>query len=126
MNVSLIVAHPNPDSFNHAISVTCGQTLQARGHRVFYHDLYAERFNPLLPYDEIEDKESVPDDLNKQHQKSDRDDDFDGPFGRIQYGSQDKIGPVIRRGQSDGVKKHDAGQECARSVAERQLPCWIP
>ena len=66
MNVYLIVAHPNPGSFNHAISVTCGQTLQARGHRVFYHDLYAEKFSPLLPFEEIEKQESVPDDV-KQH-----------------------------------------------------------
>lgn len=53
MNISIILAHPNKNSFNHAIALTCIQKLKEQGHTVFYHDLYSERFDPLLPAHEI-------------------------------------------------------------------------
>ena len=53
MNVSVILAHPHQESFNHAIAGTVLDTLKRNGHRVFFHDLYTERFDPLLPFAEI-------------------------------------------------------------------------
>ena len=53
MKLSLILAHPNPGSFNHAIAETARQTLLRSGHTVFFHDLYAEGFDPMLPAREI-------------------------------------------------------------------------
>jgi len=53
MKLSLILAHPSPDSFNHAIAETARQTLLRNGHMVFFHDLYAEGFDPVLPAYEI-------------------------------------------------------------------------
>ena len=53
MIASVILAHPRPGSFNHAISGTVVQALTAYGYTVHFHDLYAERFDPVLPYDEI-------------------------------------------------------------------------
>ena len=53
MNVSVILGHPHPGSFNHAIAETVVQTLRERGHIVWFHDLYAEGFDPLLPHEEI-------------------------------------------------------------------------
>ncbi len=53
MKVSLILAHPNPSSFNHAIAEAARATLARNGHEVFCHDLYAESFDPLLPGPEI-------------------------------------------------------------------------
>ena len=53
MKISLILAHPNQGSFNHAIARTAAQTLAGNGHEVFFHDLYAERFDPILPGPEI-------------------------------------------------------------------------
>jgi len=53
MNVSVILGHPNPDSFNHAIAEMAAQTLRGSGHTVWLHDLYAEGFDPLLPYQEF-------------------------------------------------------------------------
>ena len=53
MNVSIILAHPNPDSFNHAIAQTAKELLASRGIQVFYHDLYQEEFHPVLPAEEI-------------------------------------------------------------------------
>lgn len=54
MKISLILAHPNPQSFNHAIAGSAVKVLGENGHTIFYHDLYQERFNPCLPWSEIE------------------------------------------------------------------------
>ncbi len=54
MNVSVILAHPNEGSFNHAIANTAVEVLAKNGHEIFFHDLYAEQFDPLLPYEEFE------------------------------------------------------------------------
>ncbi|MDF1536870.1 MAG: NAD(P)H-dependent oxidoreductase [bacterium] len=53
MNVLVILAHPTPGSFNHAIAETVVLTLERLGHSGVFHDLYAERFDPVLPTDEI-------------------------------------------------------------------------
>ncbi len=53
MNVLVIVAHPNSGSFNHAIARTCSKALISNGHEVIAHDLYEERFDPVLPYGEF-------------------------------------------------------------------------
>jgi len=37
-----------PASFNHAIAKTAVEALKANGHKVFFHDLYQEKFDPLL------------------------------------------------------------------------------
>jgi len=56
MKISVILAHPNPQSFNHAIAQTAVRTLQESDHQVAFHDLYAEGFDPLLPAAEIPDE----------------------------------------------------------------------
>jgi len=53
MRVSVILAHPGPESFNHAIAATVVKTLAENGHTVAFHDLYTEHFDPVLPYAEI-------------------------------------------------------------------------
>jgi putative NADPH-quinone reductase len=53
MKISVILAHPNPGSFNHAIGAAVIQALGENRHDIVYHDLYAERFNPVLPFEEI-------------------------------------------------------------------------
>ena len=53
MKISLIIAHPDKDSFNSAIAKCCLETLAANGHTVCFHDLYAENFDALLPTHEI-------------------------------------------------------------------------
>lgn len=53
MKVSVIIAHPHPGSFNHAIAETVIRALEENWHTVCFHDLYQERFDPVLPYDEI-------------------------------------------------------------------------
>jgi NAD(P)H dehydrogenase (quinone) len=60
MKASVILAHPRPGSFNHAIADTVAATLRGSGHRVAFHDLYKEQFDPLLPYEEISRDADLP------------------------------------------------------------------
>jgi putative NADPH-quinone reductase len=60
MNVLVILAHTTPGSFNHAIAETVVNTLERLGHSGFFHDLYAEGFDPVLPSDEILGEEVEP------------------------------------------------------------------
>ena len=53
MKVSVILAHPDPRSLNHAIAGRARATLLAAGHDVAFHDLYAEGFDPVMPAAEI-------------------------------------------------------------------------
>ncbi|MBM3883787.1 MAG: flavodoxin family protein [Verrucomicrobia bacterium] len=53
MNVSLILAHPKSGSFNHALAEVAAEALATRGHTVWFHDLYAEQFDPVLPAAEL-------------------------------------------------------------------------
>jgi putative NADPH-quinone reductase len=53
MKVLVILGHPNPGSFNHAIAATVRQTLAEQGHEVRFHDLYAEQFDPLMTAAEL-------------------------------------------------------------------------
>jgi NAD(P)H dehydrogenase (quinone) len=53
MKMSVILAHPDHNSFNHAIALTVIEQLEKRGHRVFFHDLYGENFDPLLAGKEL-------------------------------------------------------------------------
>jgi len=53
MIILVILAHPNKKSFNHAIAKTAIDALKAKGHGVIFHDLYKEKFDPLLRNEEI-------------------------------------------------------------------------
>lgn len=53
MKISLILAHPNDQSFNHAIAQSAAEQLKVNGHTVAFHDLYKENFDPLIVQDEI-------------------------------------------------------------------------
>jgi putative NADPH-quinone reductase len=47
MHALLVVAHPSPDSFNHALAHAAREALAARAVDVDWHDLYAEGFDPV-------------------------------------------------------------------------------
>ncbi|MGD0279970.1 MAG: NAD(P)H-dependent oxidoreductase [Smithella sp.] len=66
MLISVILAHPDPASFNHAIAQTAVEALKANGHTVFFHDLYQEKFDPLLNSEEIAKDAALPTSI-KQH-----------------------------------------------------------
>lgn len=46
MKVLLVVAHPEPKSFNGAMASTIADTLKTNGHEVQVSDLYAMKFDP--------------------------------------------------------------------------------
>ena len=66
MQISLILAHPDPLSFNHAIAYKVFEELKLRDHEVCFHDLYKEKFNPLLTREELANDADLPDTI-KQH-----------------------------------------------------------
>ena len=63
MKISVILAHPNKESFNHAIARAVLQALEANRHQVFFHDLYQEKFDAILPAAEIARDAPLPDDI---------------------------------------------------------------
>jgi NAD(P)H dehydrogenase (quinone) len=65
MIISVILAHPDPKSFNHAIAQMAVDAINANGHRVFFHDLYQEKFDPLLHREEISQNSILPATIKK-------------------------------------------------------------
>lgn len=63
MRVSIILGHPTPGSFNHAIAQVVMETLTAHGHEYVFHDLYQERFDPILPSAELAKDAELPPDI---------------------------------------------------------------
>ena len=61
MRISIILAHPDPKSFNHAIAHQAQNALKDAGHAVYFHDLHAEGFDPILPANEIPKAAPLPD-----------------------------------------------------------------
>jgi putative NADPH-quinone reductase len=59
MNILIILAHPDKNSFNHAIAETCLKKLTNNGHSGILHDLYAEKFDPILEAEEIPKKGKI-------------------------------------------------------------------
>ena len=68
MKILVILGHPEEGSFNHAIADVTIQKLQENGHEVIFHDLYAEKFDPILLSEEIP-KEAELDPLIEKHCK---------------------------------------------------------
>ncbi len=56
MNVFLVLAHPEPTSFNHALAAAARDALAASGHAVRVSDLYREGFSPLASRADFIDK----------------------------------------------------------------------
>jgi NAD(P)H dehydrogenase (quinone) len=54
MNLSIILAHPNPGSFNHAIAHSAADELRQNGHQVMLRDLCQENFPAQLPAAELQ------------------------------------------------------------------------
>lgn len=53
MTISLILAHPDTGSLNHALTRAILEALEEAGHAVVLHDLYAEGFDPVLRAEEL-------------------------------------------------------------------------
>lgn len=69
MKISVILAHPDPESFNHAIAAAVIKQLKESGHEIYYHDLYKEKFDPILSKNEIPKDVSLPPEINTHCQE---------------------------------------------------------
>jgi NAD(P)H dehydrogenase (quinone) len=65
MKISIILAHPDKNSFNQAIAKTACEELRERGHEIFFHDLYKEAFDPILTAMEIPKESLIPPEIEK-------------------------------------------------------------
>jgi NAD(P)H dehydrogenase (quinone) len=65
MQISVILAHPTAGSFNHAIALKAVRALKRNGHDVFFHDLYQERFDPILTGGEIPQEGTLPPEIGR-------------------------------------------------------------
>ncbi len=66
MRVLVVLAHPLPGSFNHAIAESACRALRGNGYEVLFHDLCAEGFDPLLKPADLE-KGAISDPVIAQH-----------------------------------------------------------
>ncbi len=65
MKISLILAHPNKESLNHAIAKAAIDALRRDNHNVNFHDLYEEGFDPILSNLEIPKDVLLPHDIER-------------------------------------------------------------
>ena len=68
MKISVILAHPYDGSFNAAVAETVVNALQRKGHEVWFHHLYREQFNPIMPARELA-SDATDDALVRLHQE---------------------------------------------------------
>lgn len=67
MRISLILCHPYPRSLNHALAERVADEVRALGHELVFHDLYAERFDPVITGRELVADDVTIDTLVEQH-----------------------------------------------------------
>ena len=65
MKISVILGHPDINSFNYAIADTVVKVLRHSGHEVTFHDLYREDFPPVIPVEEIPKNVPLPNIVDK-------------------------------------------------------------
>ncbi|MGW8257962.1 MAG: NAD(P)H-dependent oxidoreductase, partial [Thermoguttaceae bacterium] len=66
MKIFVLIGHQRQGSFCHAIASAAIEELKTAGHSVIFHDLYAEKFDPILPHEEIVSQSEL-DPIVRQH-----------------------------------------------------------
>ncbi len=66
MKISVIIGNPNQGSFSHAMANTAIEVAKAKRHQIHIHDLYEEKFQPILDSTEADNYQSS-DSLIEQH-----------------------------------------------------------
>ncbi|MFE8701347.1 NAD(P)H-dependent oxidoreductase [Cytobacillus sp. FJAT-54145] len=72
MNVLVIYAHPNPNSYNSSLKDAAVEALIKKGAKVTVSDLYAMNFNPVAQLSDVrvpQDLSTVPKDLQLEREK---------------------------------------------------------
>jgi NAD(P)H dehydrogenase (quinone) len=65
LEILIILAHPDPNSFNHAIAETAVSQIKMNGHKAILHDLYSEKFDSILLGQEIPTNAPLPDEIHR-------------------------------------------------------------
>jgi NAD(P)H dehydrogenase (quinone) len=60
MKITVLLAHPDKKSFNYAVAEAAAAAVNANGHQAVFHDLYREKFPPVIPAGEIPRDVSLP------------------------------------------------------------------
>ena len=66
MQILVVIGHQHQGSFNHAIAAAAVEELKAAGHRVIFHDLYEENFDPILTQEECAKDAVLPAEIEGQ------------------------------------------------------------
>ena len=114
MNILVILAHPNPQSFNHAIAEAASGALNSAGHQTLFHDLCREGFPPDLPVEEMSEDGIVPP-LIEQHCRELRESDgiiviHPNWWGQPPAILKGWIDRVIRPGVAYKFQENDSGE----------------
>ena len=56
MKYLIILGHPDKNSFNNSIAETIKDYIKKSGNKVILHDLYEEKFSPILSVEELNRK----------------------------------------------------------------------
>ncbi|MDX2003863.1 MAG: NAD(P)H-dependent oxidoreductase [Meiothermus sp.] len=112
MNILIVYAHPNPNSFNAAMREVAVGALSRAGHSILTSDLYAMHFNPVLSARELAgDHHALKAEMSKVH----RADMLLFQFPDWWYGM-----PAIMKGWVDRVFAqgfaYDEGQEFEKGL----------
>jgi len=65
MNILIILGHPDPGSFNHALAAGVREALLSDGHCVTLRDLAAEGFDPRLTAVELDSRGAMPEEIKR-------------------------------------------------------------
>ncbi|SMP79624.1 Putative NADPH-quinone reductase (modulator of drug activity B) [Desulfonatronum zhilinae] len=125
MNISIILAHPDKASFNHAIAATVVKQIESNGHAVSFHDLYAENFDPLLVCGEIPKHAVLPESV-KSHCEEIRQADgivviHPNWWGQPPAVLKGWIDRVIRPGIAYEFLEGDSGEGVPRGLLKAQV-----
>jgi NAD(P)H dehydrogenase (quinone) len=120
MKILVVLAHPDENSFNHAIARSAVETLEKNGHEIIKHDLYIENFDAILTAAEISRKRRVTQDI-KQYCREIA--DADGII--IVHPNWWGQPPAILKGYIDRVFRPGVAYEFAEGDAGEGVPLGL-
>ena len=120
MKALVVVGHPAPGSFNHAIAEAIRAAWEAAGCEVWFHDLVEEDFDPCLSADEARGEASM-DPLVRTHIAQLRASDLLAVVHPNCWGAP----PAIMKGWIDRVFEPNAAYAFAKGADQGDIPLGL-